>query len=77
MLTLYDFLESGNGYKCRLLLSQLERPFRLVLKDLLAGETRTPEFLALNPNGRIPLLVLADGRRLSESGAILGYLVKK
>ena len=49
MLTLYDFLPSGNGYKVRLLLSQLGIPFELVEKDILKGETRTPEFLAINP----------------------------
>ncbi len=76
MLKLYDFLDSGNGYKCRLLLCALERPFQLILKDILAGETRTAEFLALNPDGRIPLLELADGRRLSQSGAILNYLAE-
>jgi len=76
MLTLYDFLDSGNGYKCRLLLSQLGRPFRLVLKDILKGETRSEDFLALNPNGRIPLLQLEDGRLLAESGAILNYLAE-
>ena len=74
MLTLYDYLPSGNGYKVRLLLSQLGTPFRLVEKDILKGETRTPEFLAINPNGRVPVLELDDGRRLAESGAILFYL---
>ena len=76
MLTLYDYLPSGNGYKVRLLLSQLGVPFRLIQKDILAGETRTPEFLAINPNGRIPVLELEDGRRLAESGAILFYLAE-
>jgi glutathione S-transferase len=74
MPTLYDYLPSGNGYKVRLLLSQLGVRFTLVEKDIQRGETRTPEFLALNPNGRIPLLVLDDGRRLAESGAILFHL---
>ena len=74
MLTLYDYVPSGNGYKVRLLLSQLGKPFRLIEKDILKGETRTPEFLAINPNGRIPVLELEDGRRLAESGAILFYL---
>src|SRR4029450_1942659 len=73
MLTLYDYLPSGNGYKVRLLLSQLRLPFKLVEKDIQNGETRTPEFLAMNPNGRIPLLRLEDGRYLSESDAILFY----
>jgi glutathione S-transferase len=74
MMTLYDFMGSGNGYKVRLLLAQLGLPFRLVECDILKGETRTPEFLAKNPNGRIPTLELEDGSHLSESGAILWYL---
>ncbi len=76
MLTLYDNLSSGNGYKVRLLLSQLGREFRLVRKDTVKGETRTPEFLAINPNGRIPVLVFDDGRKLAESDAILFYLAE-
>src|SRR5438552_8683141 len=75
-MTLYDYLPSGNGYKVRLLLSQLGIPFTLIEKDIAKGETRTPEFLALNPNGRIPVLELDDGRQLSESDAILFYLAE-
>jgi glutathione S-transferase len=75
-MKLYDSLPSGNGYKVRLLLSQLGIPFELVEKDILRGETRTPEFLAKNPNGRIPLLELDDGRTLAESGAILVYFAE-
>src|SRR5207253_988872 len=56
MLKLYDYLPSGNGYKVRLLLSQLGIRFGLVEKDILKGETRTSEFLAINPNGRIPVM---------------------
>ena len=75
MYTLYDYLPSGNCYKVRMLLNRLARPYRLVELDIERGETRTPEFLALNPNGRIPLLV--DGeRRLAESNAILCYLAQ-
>jgi len=76
MLTLYDYLPSGNGYKVRLLLSQLGIRFRLVETDILKGETRTPEFRAINPNGRIPVLELEDGRGLAESDAILFYLAE-
>jgi glutathione S-transferase len=76
MLTLYDYLPSGNGYKVRLLLSQLRVPFRLVERDILKGETRTPEFLAINPDGRIPVVVLDDGRRLAQSNAILFYFAE-
>ncbi len=76
MLTLYDYLESGNGYKVRLLLTLLGRPFRRVELDILKGETRTEDFLAKNANGRIPLLELEDGRRLAESNAIQWYLAE-
>jgi len=76
LLRLYDFHESGNGYKVRLLLAWLGLPYERVELDILRGETRRPEFLALNPNGRIPLLVLEDGRRLAESNAILFHLAQ-
>jgi glutathione S-transferase len=73
-MRLYDFLESGNGYKVRLALHQLEIPFERVELDIVAGATRTPAFLASNPNGRIPTLELPDGTFLAESNAILFYL---
>jgi glutathione S-transferase len=76
MLTLYDYLDSGNGHKIRLLLSQLEKPYQLIECDIMKGETRTPEFLARNPNGRIPTLQLEEGTFLAESGAILWYLAE-
>lgn len=74
MYKLYDFLPSGNGYKVRLLLTQLQIPFELIELDIINGETRTPEFLAKNPNGKIPLLEIASNKFLSESNAILYYL---
>jgi glutathione S-transferase len=76
MLTLYDDLDSGNGYKVRLLLALLGRSYRLVELDIDHGATRTPEFLAKNPNGKIPLLELPDGSVLAESNAILVYLAQ-
>jgi glutathione S-transferase len=75
-MKLYDFLESGNGYKVRLLLHQLEIPYERVELDILNGASRTPEFLAKNPNGRIPTLELDDGRTLFESNAIQFYLAE-
>ncbi len=74
MLRLYDYLDSGNGYKARLLLHLLGEPFALVELDIMKGETRRPAFLAKNPAGRIPVLETEDGRFLPESGAILWYL---
>src|SRR5882762_1728937 len=76
MLTLYDYLDSGNGYKIRLLLAQLQQRYNWVELDILANETRTPGFLAKNPNGRIPALELSDGTCLAESNAILWYLAE-
>ena len=76
MIRLYDYLPSGNGYKVRLALRQLGIPFELVELDITRGETRTPDFLALNPNGRIPLVELEPGRTLAESHAILWYFAE-
>jgi glutathione S-transferase len=76
MLRLYDFLESGNGYKVRLLLTQLGIPFERIERNILTGETHTPEFLQKNPNGRIPVLETEDGAFLPESNAILFYLAE-
>jgi glutathione S-transferase len=76
MLRLHDFLESGNGYKVRLLLHQLGIPFERIELDITQGATRTPAFLAKNPNGRIPTLELPDGTFLPESNAILWYLAE-
>lgn len=73
MLKLYDFLPSGNGYKVRLLLTQLNIPFERIELNILKSETRTPEFLSKNPNGRIPLVELESGQLLAESNAILFY----
>ncbi len=73
MLRLYDFLESGNGYKVRLLLTQLGIPFERIEMDITKGATRTPEFLRKNPNGRIPTIELDDGTFLFESNAITYY----
>ena len=74
MMTLYDYLDSGNGYKIRLLLAHLDKRYNWVEIDILANQTRTPAFLARNPNGRIPTLQLDEDTCLAESNAILWYL---
>ncbi|PSB14804.1 glutathione S-transferase [filamentous cyanobacterium CCP1] len=74
MYRLYDFLPSGNGYKVRLLMSQLELPFERIEIDIRMGASRSNEFLQKNPNGRIPVLEIEPGVFLSESNAILIYL---
>jgi glutathione S-transferase len=74
---LHDYLPSGNGYKVRLLLTQLGIAYRRIEYDLARGETRTPEFLGgINPNGRVPVLEMDDGESLAESDAILFYLAE-
>ena len=76
MLTLHQMQMSGNCYKVRLAARQLGIPLNLIEYPLLGGETRKAPFLAKNPNGRVPLLELEDGRCLAESGAILCYLAE-
>ena len=73
-LRLYDFLPSGNGYKIRLLLTQIGMPFERIEINILEGETRSPEFLSKNPNGKIPVLEIGGSKYLAESNAILMYL---
>ncbi len=76
MYTLYSLQRSGNSYKVRLALAQLEIPHNLVEIDILKGETHTPDFLAKNPNGQIPLLEIEPDRYLAESNAILWFLAE-
>ena len=73
-VTVYGMRASGNCFKVALILAHLEQPHRWVEVNSAAGETRTPEYLARNANGKVPLLELADGRYLPESNAILCYL---
>jgi glutathione S-transferase len=75
-MILHQMQMSGNCYKIRLAARQLGIPIVLNDYPLHGGKTRTPEFLAKNPNGRVPLLELDDGRHLPESGAILFYLTQ-
>jgi glutathione S-transferase len=76
MVTVYGMSDSGNCYKVKLLLEQLGAPYRWVEVDVLNAETRGAEFLARNPNGRVPLLEYEPGRYLPESDAILYYLAE-
>ena len=74
MYTLYSMRRSGNCYKVRLALTQLDIPHELVEIDILKGETRTPKFLKMNPSGHVPLLEVAPDRHIAESNAILWYV---
>jgi glutathione S-transferase len=75
-LTLFGMTGSGNCWKPAALMRQLGIAYRWVEIDILKGQTRTPEFLARNPNGRVPLLELEPGRYLAESNAMLCYLAE-
>ena len=74
MYRLYSMQRSGNSYKVRLALALLNAPYRAIEIDILRGESRTPDFLAKNPSGQVPLLEVAEGRFLAESNAILWYV---
>ncbi len=76
MLTLYDFPESGNSYKIRLLLNLLDKPYKSIKMDGFKGASRTPEFLEKNVDGRLPFLETEDGKGIAESNAILYYLAQ-
>ncbi len=76
MLTIYGDRESGNCYKIYLLLHLLAIPHRWQPVDVVAGDAKRPEFLALNPNGKVPLLEIEPGVCLAESNAILVWLAQ-
>lgn len=76
MIRLYGYTGSGNCYKPALLMTQLGMAFEWVEVDILAGESRTPAFLAKNANGKIPLLEVESGRYLAESNAMLCHLAE-
>ncbi len=73
-MKIYGDLQSGNCYKVKLLCALLDIAHEWVEVDILAGDTKKPEFFKKNPNGKIPLLELSDGQYLSESNAILNFL---
>ena len=77
MYTVYGDSRSGNCYKVKLLLTQLNLQFQWVDIDILQGATRRADFLARNPNGKIPVLEYAEGEYLAESNAVLCYLAEQ
>lgn len=74
MLTVYGDIRSGNCLKVKWLLDWLRRDYRWVETDVTTGVTRSPQFLALNPAGQTPTIVLEDGRALAQSNAILVHM---
>lgn len=75
-MKVYGDMLSGNCYKVKLLLEFLGIQYEWLHINVLKAESHTPEFLQMNPNGKIPVLVLDDGKILTESNAILGYLAE-
>ncbi len=73
MLTLWSMPSSGNSYKVRLVLALTGTPFRHMDAEYGTGVTQSAAFLALNPAGKVPLVVFDDGRTLRESNAIALY----
>src|SRR3984893_16529399 len=76
MNTLYATIGSGNCFKPFLVMTQLQIPFRVILVDVLKGETRQPAYLSVNPSGTVPYLKLVDGRGIGESNAMLWHLAE-
>ena len=73
MLTVHGDNRSGNCLKVKWLLDRIGRDYRWIETDVLSGATRSAEFLARNPAGQVPTVVLEDGRALAQSNAILLY----
>ncbi|NPC58457.1 glutathione S-transferase family protein [Caenimonas soli] len=76
MYTLHDSRLSGNAWKVRILLSQLRLKYRRITHVLADNTTRTPEFLVMNPAGKVPVLILPSGEAIPESNAILWHLAQ-
>jgi len=76
MLKVHGMSTSGNCHKLRMTLEALQLPYAWNEIDTRAGTTRTPEFLAMNPNGKVPLLEIEPGVYLPESNAIIFYLAE-
>ena len=75
-MKIYGDAESGNCYKLKLICGLVGRDYEWITVDILAGETRSESFLAINPNGQIPVCVTDSGEVLTESNAILYYLAQ-
>lgn len=76
MLRIYGDSISGNCLKVKWTADHLALGYEWIETDILKGESRTPEFLAMNPAGQVPVVVFADGRSLAQSNAIILYLAE-
>jgi glutathione S-transferase len=76
VLRVYGMSTSGNCHKVRMVLEALKLPYEWTEVDTVRGDTRTAQFLAMNLNGKAPVLEIEPGRYLPESNAILFYLAE-
>ncbi len=76
-ITIYGDQRSGNCLKVKWTCERLGLPYRWIEVDVVAGETRRPEFLARNPAGQVPTVELEDGRILAQSNGIMLFLVER
>ena len=76
MIEVFGDERSGNCLKVKWILEYVHRPYRWTQVEFLDGETRTPEFLAMNPAGQVPVVKLDDGRPLAQSNAIVLYFAE-
>lgn len=75
-MKLYGSSDSGNCLKVRWVAERLSIPFEWIETSSFDGSTRTPEFLAINPAGQVPVAILPDGRKLAQSNAMMSYLAE-
>ena len=75
-LLIYGDRVSGNCLKVKWTADKLGIPHRWIQTDVMQAQSRTPEFLAMNPAGQVPLAVLEDGRPLAQSNAIILHLAE-
>lgn len=76
MLKIYGDVVSGNCLKVKYTADFLALPYEWIPLDIMKGETRTDSFLAINPMGQVPVVVLNDGRALAQSNAIIQFLAE-
>ncbi|WP_084398176.1 glutathione S-transferase family protein [Henriciella aquimarina] len=76
MIRIFGDSISGNCQKVKWVVEQLDIPHEWVEVDILKGETRTDDFLAINPFGQVPVIQLDDGRTLAQSNAIISWLAE-
>lgn len=75
-IRVYGSLNSGNCLKVKWVAERLGAPIEWIETDTFSGATRTPEFLAINPSGQVPVAILADGRTLAQSNAIMVHFAE-